>query len=58
DGEWIEDPIAVKNEFLSHFQSRFDTPCADRLIFNMEFPNRLSVDQAQDLERPFLKAAV
>ncbi|GKC27569.1 hypothetical protein Tco_1034863, partial [Tanacetum coccineum] len=40
DGEWIEDPIAVKNKFLSHFQSRFKAPCANRLVLDMVFPNR------------------
>ncbi|GJY02539.1 RNA-directed DNA polymerase, eukaryota [Tanacetum coccineum] len=27
DGAWIEDPIAVKNEFLNHFRDRFNSPC-------------------------------
>nr|GFC08915.1 RNA-directed DNA polymerase, eukaryota [Tanacetum cinerariifolium] len=55
DGVWIEDPSIVKNEFLSHFRNRFDSPCTDRLTLNMEFPNILSYEQAQDLERVFLK---
>ncbi|GJY69732.1 RNA-directed DNA polymerase, eukaryota [Tanacetum coccineum] len=46
DGEWIEDPNVVKNEFLSHFRNRFDSPCEDRLILDMEFPNILSSEQA------------
>ncbi|GJX62449.1 RNA-directed DNA polymerase, eukaryota [Tanacetum coccineum] len=58
DGEWIEDPIAVKNEFLSHFQSRFEAPCANRLVLDMVFPNRLSPEQAQDLERVFVKEEI
>ncbi|GKC98926.1 RNA-directed DNA polymerase, eukaryota [Tanacetum coccineum] len=55
DGEWIEDPNVVKNEFLSHFRNRFDSPCNDRLTLDMVFPNVLSHDQAQDLERAFSK---
>ncbi|GJT29058.1 RNA-directed DNA polymerase, eukaryota [Tanacetum coccineum] len=58
DGEWIEEPIAVKNEFLSHFQSRFEAPYANRLVLDMVFPNRLSPEQAQDLERVFVKEEI
>nr|GEZ52545.1 hypothetical protein [Tanacetum cinerariifolium] len=49
----IEDPTAVKKEFFSHFQNRFEAPCATYLFMDMEFPNRLSSDQALDLERHF-----
>nr|GFA91850.1 hypothetical protein [Tanacetum cinerariifolium] len=55
DGDWMEDPAAVKKEFFSHFQNRFEAPCATRLFMDMEFPNRLSSDQALDLERHFSK---
>ncbi|GJV05733.1 RNA-directed DNA polymerase, eukaryota [Tanacetum coccineum] len=58
DGDWIEDPAAVKKEFLSHFQNRFEAPCASRLLMDMEFPNRLSLDQALDLERHFSKEEI
>ncbi|GJX55137.1 RNA-directed DNA polymerase, eukaryota, partial [Tanacetum coccineum] len=58
DGEWIEDPIIVKNEFLSHFQSRFEAPCANRLVLDMVFPHKLSPEQAQDLERVFVKEEI
>ncbi|GJY78645.1 RNA-directed DNA polymerase, eukaryota [Tanacetum coccineum] len=53
DGEWIEDPNVVKNEFLSHFRDWFDNPGVSRLILDMDFPNKLSQDQMQDLERMF-----
>ncbi|GJY86239.1 RNA-directed DNA polymerase, eukaryota [Tanacetum coccineum] len=53
--EWMRDPNVVKNEFLSHFRNRFDSPCNDRLTLDMVFPNVLSHDQAQDLERAFSK---
>ncbi|GKA08064.1 RNA-directed DNA polymerase, eukaryota, partial [Tanacetum coccineum] len=55
DGVWIEDPSVLKNEFLSHFRNRFDSPCTDRLTLDMEFHNVLSYEKAQDLERVFLK---
>nr|GFB40460.1 RNA-directed DNA polymerase, eukaryota [Tanacetum cinerariifolium]GFB40536.1 RNA-directed DNA polymerase, eukaryota [Tanacetum cinerariifolium]GFB41760.1 RNA-directed DNA polymerase, eukaryota [Tanacetum cinerariifolium] len=55
DEDWMEDPAAVKNEFFSHFQNRFEAPCATRLFMDMEFPNRLSSDQALDFERHFSK---
>nr|GEW36733.1 hypothetical protein [Tanacetum cinerariifolium] len=51
EGNWIEDPNSVKNEFLSHFKERFDSPCSLRLILDGEFPNKLSADQNLDLER-------
>ncbi|GJW82616.1 hypothetical protein Tco_0146591 [Tanacetum coccineum] len=54
DGEWIEDPVAIKNEFLSHFQSRFEAPCANRLVLDMVFPNILSPEQAQDYWKELL----
>ncbi|GJX85760.1 RNA-directed DNA polymerase, eukaryota [Tanacetum coccineum] len=58
DGVWIEDPIVVKNEFLSHFQNRFNAPREDRFVLDMDFPNRLSLDQAQDLEKVFSKEEI
>nr|GEU40127.1 RNA-directed DNA polymerase, eukaryota, reverse transcriptase zinc-binding domain protein [Tanacetum cinerariifolium] len=56
--DWIEEPHAVKNEFLSHFRDRFDNPGVFRLILDMDFPNNLSPDQIQDLERMFTKKAI
>nr|GFA99957.1 RNA-directed DNA polymerase, eukaryota, reverse transcriptase zinc-binding domain protein [Tanacetum cinerariifolium] len=51
EGNWIEDPNSVKNEILSHFNERFDSPCSSRLILDGEFLNKLSADQNLDLER-------
>nr|GEW84743.1 RNA-directed DNA polymerase, eukaryota, reverse transcriptase zinc-binding domain protein [Tanacetum cinerariifolium] len=50
EGNWIEDPNSVKNEFLSHFKERFDSPCSSRLILDGEFLNKLSADQNLDLD--------
>ncbi|GKA75926.1 RNA-directed DNA polymerase, eukaryota [Tanacetum coccineum] len=55
DGSWIEDPKVVKNQFLSHFKERFNKPCSSHFTVGMDFPNKLSVDQINDLERPITK---
>ncbi|GJS94536.1 RNA-directed DNA polymerase, eukaryota [Tanacetum coccineum] len=52
DGEWVDDPCRVKDEFQSHFASRFQDPGTMRSRLNFMFPNRLSSDQATDLESP------
>ncbi|GKC32087.1 hypothetical protein Tco_1039381, partial [Tanacetum coccineum] len=51
EGIWIQDPNSVKNEFLSHFKERFDSPCSSRLMLDVVFPNRLNAKQNLDLER-------
>ncbi|GJU17987.1 RNA-directed DNA polymerase, eukaryota [Tanacetum coccineum] len=58
DGAWIEDPSSVKNEFLNHFKDRFQKPSSSRLILDMEFPNKLSLEQRDELERPFTKEKI
>ncbi|GKF17281.1 hypothetical protein Tco_0062199 [Tanacetum coccineum] len=30
DGDWIDVPSRVKDEFVSHFASRFQAPCVNR----------------------------
>ncbi|GJX08617.1 hypothetical protein Tco_0196549 [Tanacetum coccineum] len=40
------------------YRNRFDSPCEDRLILDMEFPNILSFEQARDLERVFSKEEI
>ncbi|GJS72037.1 RNA-directed DNA polymerase, eukaryota [Tanacetum coccineum] len=50
NSKWIESPILVKSEFLSYFASRFDKPPEYRLHIDMDFPNKLSLDQQADLE--------
>ncbi|GJZ85929.1 RNA-directed DNA polymerase, eukaryota [Tanacetum coccineum] len=58
EGVWIDDPNSVKNEFLSHFKERFDRPCLSRLILDMTYPNRLNLDQIDDLERNVTKEEI
>ncbi|GJS76528.1 RNA-directed DNA polymerase, eukaryota [Tanacetum coccineum] len=52
EGEWVDDPIRVKDEFRVHFANRFQDPgfCYGKI--NFEFPNRLNADQVSDLESP------
>nr|GFB07637.1 RNA-directed DNA polymerase, eukaryota [Tanacetum cinerariifolium] len=49
--KWVDDPKAVKDEFVSHFQERFDTPIINRLRLDLEFSKQISMEQLQDLER-------
>nr|GEY28806.1 RNA-directed DNA polymerase, eukaryota, reverse transcriptase zinc-binding domain protein [Tanacetum cinerariifolium] len=51
DGVWIDSPFMVKNEFISHFENRFNRPSSARLSLNMIFPNQLSLDTKDDLEK-------
>ncbi|GJV66659.1 RNA-directed DNA polymerase, eukaryota, reverse transcriptase zinc-binding domain protein [Tanacetum coccineum] len=50
EGDWVENPNMVKNEFLYHFKNRFDKPKSVRLMLNMEFPHHLNSMQQLDLE--------
>ncbi|GJU47730.1 hypothetical protein Tco_1217285 [Tanacetum coccineum] len=42
EGDWVENPNMVKNEFLNHFKNRFDRPKSVRPMLNMEFPHHLN----------------
>nr|GEV03225.1 RNA-directed DNA polymerase, eukaryota [Tanacetum cinerariifolium] len=55
DGEWVDDPSRVKDEFHTHFAARFQDPgiCHGRI--NFSFPNRLNLQQATDLENPITR---
>ncbi|GKD16398.1 RNA-directed DNA polymerase, eukaryota [Tanacetum coccineum] len=52
DGEWVDEPTRVKEEFRSHFASRFQDPGANHNRLNFSFPSRLSLDQISELEKP------
>nr|GEX46632.1 RNA-directed DNA polymerase, eukaryota, reverse transcriptase zinc-binding domain protein [Tanacetum cinerariifolium] len=58
NGTWIDDPVKVKYEFLDHFRNRFDKPPENRARINICFPNVLSNDQGDDLERMVTKEEV
>nr|GEZ07881.1 hypothetical protein [Tanacetum cinerariifolium] len=51
DGEWIVEPIRVKEAFRNHFASRFQHPSSGRSHINFTFSNRLSREQTHDLEK-------
>ncbi|GJU70760.1 hypothetical protein Tco_1262165 [Tanacetum coccineum] len=50
EGDWVENPNMVKNEFLNHFKNRFDRPKSVRPMLNIEFPHHLNSMQQLDLE--------
>ncbi|GJR59555.1 RNA-directed DNA polymerase, eukaryota [Tanacetum coccineum] len=50
EGDWVENPNMVKNEFLNHFKNHFDRPKSVRPMLNMEFPHHLNSMQQLDLE--------
>nr|GEY12708.1 RNA-directed DNA polymerase, eukaryota [Tanacetum cinerariifolium] len=49
DGEWVDDPCCVKEEFRLHFANRFRPPADNRFKLNYTFPNRLNSDQVDML---------
>ncbi|GJU74102.1 hypothetical protein Tco_1265507 [Tanacetum coccineum] len=51
DGEWVDNPNRVKEEFSYHFATRFQAPVARRSRLNFMFPNRLTSDQVVELEK-------
>ena len=50
DGMWIDNPVLVKKEFVTHFKCRFDRPSNVRPLLDMVFPRQLSSLQKIDLE--------
>nr|GFB36229.1 RNA-directed DNA polymerase, eukaryota [Tanacetum cinerariifolium] len=55
DGDWIDDPHLVKQEFQSHLANRFQDPGSRRGSLKFLFPNRLSNDQILELESSISK---
>ncbi|GKC39288.1 RNA-directed DNA polymerase, eukaryota, partial [Tanacetum coccineum] len=55
DGEWVDEPNRVKDEFRNHFAARFQDPglCHGKINFN--FPTRLNLEQATGLESPITR---
>nr|GEY82315.1 RNA-directed DNA polymerase, eukaryota [Tanacetum cinerariifolium] len=50
EGEWVDDPICVKDEFRNHFADRFNDLGTRHGRINFSFPNRLTIEQVFDLE--------
>ncbi|GJZ57311.1 RNA-directed DNA polymerase, eukaryota [Tanacetum coccineum] len=55
DGEWVDDPSKVKDEFRDYFASRFCDPGIRHGVINFNFPSRLNIDQSGELEAPISK---
>ncbi|GJT74437.1 RNA-directed DNA polymerase, eukaryota [Tanacetum coccineum] len=55
DGEWVDDPNRVKDEFRSHFATRFQAPIVNRSRLNFMFLKRLDPDLAVELEKPITR---
>ncbi|GKF21483.1 hypothetical protein Tco_0070121, partial [Tanacetum coccineum] len=52
DGDWVDDPCRVKEEFRLHFANRFRALVDTRYKLNYTFPNKLQPDQMATLESP------
>ncbi|GJY51033.1 hypothetical protein Tco_0441880 [Tanacetum coccineum] len=50
EGRWVESPILVKDEFLFYFASHFNKPPDYRLHIDLDFPDKLSLEQQMVLE--------
>nr|GFB92246.1 RNA-directed DNA polymerase, eukaryota, reverse transcriptase zinc-binding domain protein [Tanacetum cinerariifolium] len=58
DGNWVDSPQLVKNEFYAHFKQRFKKLNLSEIQFDREFPNKICFEQAVDLEREVSKEEV
>ncbi|GKB85016.1 RNA-directed DNA polymerase, eukaryota, partial [Tanacetum coccineum] len=62
NGQWVTNPIQVKHAFFSYFASRFKKIEQIRAHLDTQFPNVLSTDQVEELEKEVtydeVKAAV
>ncbi|GJV83734.1 hypothetical protein Tco_1523632 [Tanacetum coccineum] len=53
DGNWIENPNDVKKEFFDHFANRFGKPDKPTASISLDFPNQISHEQSDHMERDF-----
>ncbi|GJZ92809.1 hypothetical protein Tco_0664874 [Tanacetum coccineum] len=44
EGDWVENPNMVKNEFLNHLKNRFDRPKSVRPMLNMNSMQQLDLE--------------
>ncbi|GKB60199.1 RNA-directed DNA polymerase, eukaryota [Tanacetum coccineum] len=58
NGIWVDNPVKVKFEFFEHFRKRFDKPLRSRARIDMCFPNVLSSEQKEDLDRMVSKEEI
>ncbi|GJR12796.1 RNA-directed DNA polymerase, eukaryota [Tanacetum coccineum] len=50
EGDWIDKPYRVKNEFLNHFSNRFARPTGPNIVLDSNMFKQLSSEQIADLE--------
>nr|GFA68397.1 hypothetical protein [Tanacetum cinerariifolium] len=50
DGEWIDEPCKVKNEFLKHLANQFECPSGPCIDIDSDMFKKLSTEQVADLE--------
>ncbi|GKA84529.1 RNA-directed DNA polymerase, eukaryota [Tanacetum coccineum] len=50
EGDWIDKPYKVKNEFLNHFSNRFARPTGPNIVLDSNMFKQLSSEQIADLE--------
>ncbi|GKB59374.1 RNA-directed DNA polymerase, eukaryota [Tanacetum coccineum] len=50
NSKYYHGPSLVKKEFLMHFKKKFEQPCRQDIRLEIDFKNRLSIDQKDDLE--------
>nr|GEX17235.1 RNA-directed DNA polymerase, eukaryota [Tanacetum cinerariifolium] len=55
DGEWVDEPNRVKEEFRDYFVARFNEPGIRHGHINYTFPNRLNKEHVADLETPITR---
>ncbi|GJZ17316.1 RNA-directed DNA polymerase, eukaryota [Tanacetum coccineum] len=58
EGNWIDSPGLVKNEFLAHFKNQVDQPQETRIQFNMNFLCTIMADQKAKLENVVTKEEI
>nr|GEW05057.1 RNA-directed DNA polymerase, eukaryota [Tanacetum cinerariifolium] len=51
DGDWIDEPAKVKNEFLNHFTNRFSKHVSPKILLDSQMLHTLASKQVDDLER-------
>nr|GEV43530.1 RNA-directed DNA polymerase, eukaryota [Tanacetum cinerariifolium] len=51
EGDWIDEPALVKNEFLNHFTNRFSNPNSPKIYLGSQMLKNLTLEQVEDLVR-------
>ncbi|GJY16658.1 RNA-directed DNA polymerase, eukaryota [Tanacetum coccineum] len=50
EGDWIDDPSKVKNEFLNHFSNHFSMPFGPNITLDNHMFKQITFDHNEDLE--------